>query len=159
MVACGHVSVRESPASVARTPSGGDPAAGTHPEPRATSRPPAAIGHKDPAQDVRLAMNRWRPDLRDEECTMTTSVSKDSPDFHPASSAATATVSQVEALTGDYDEAIVPQDKRRSKTAMFLIWATLQASISVIYTVFLARAQGLSFCQLMIACAVGTVSI
>src|SRR5260370_39554514 len=100
MVACGHVSLRESPASVARTPSGGDPASGTHPQPRATRRPPAAIGQKDPTQDVRLAMNRWRPDLRDEECTMTTSVSKDSPDFHPASSAATATVSQVEALTG-----------------------------------------------------------
>src|SRR5260370_20391305 len=104
-------------------------------------------------------MNRWRPDLRDEEGTLTAAVSKDSPDFHPASSAATATVSQVEALTGDYDEAIVPQDKRRSKTAMFLIWATLQASISVMYTGFLARAQGLSFGQLMIACAVGTVGI
>src|SRR5260370_23480840 len=78
MVACGHVSLRESPASVARTPSGGDPASGTHPQPRATRRPPAAIGHKDPPHDVRLAMNRWRPDLPDSQCTITTSQPKDS---------------------------------------------------------------------------------
>ena len=59
----------------------------------------------------------------------------------------------------DYGEEIVPLSRRRSLTAMFLIWSTLQASVSVMFTGFLARSQGLSLGQLLLACGVATVAI
>ena len=93
---------------------------------------------------------------------MTTSASanpSDSPPGSAAASTATAAPSELEKLTGDYDEAIVPQNKRRTKTAMFLIWATLQASVSIVYTGFLARSEGLRLGQLLIACVIGTLAI
>jgi purine-cytosine permease-like protein len=80
-----------------------------------------------------------------------------SPDFDPGTfGVETVAPPPPEAisLTGDYDEAVVPDDKRRSNTSMFLVWVTLQIALSVVYTGFLARSEGLSLGQLLIACAV-----
>jgi purine-cytosine permease-like protein len=95
---------------------------------------------------------------------MTGPASTNSPDFQPTTSGvsvATRPDAEDVSLTGDYDEAVVPDSKRRSKTSMFLVWVTLQVALSVVYTGFLARSEGLSLGQLLIACAiaVGTMLI
>ena len=42
---------------------------------------------------------------------------------------------------------------------MFLIFVTLQIAMSTIYTGFLARSEGLTFGQLLIACLVGLAAM
>lgn len=93
---------------------------------------------------------------------MTGSASTNSPDFQPTTSGVGVAASpdpEEVSLTGDYDEAAVPLSKRRSKTVMFLIFVTLQIAMSTIYTGFLARSEGLSFGQLLIACLVGLAAM
>lgn len=89
-------------------------------------------------------------------------VPANSPDSHSgASGVGLAAQSPAEAvsLTGDYDEAVVPESQRRSKTGMFLVWVTLQVALSVVYTGFLARSEGLSLGQLLIACAIAVATM
>ncbi len=93
---------------------------------------------------------------------MTSPVPMNPPDFQPgASIAGTEAQPHPDAvsLTGDYDEAVVPDDKRRSKTGMFLVWVTLQIALSVVYTGFLARSEGINLGQLLIACTVALVAM
>jgi purine-cytosine permease-like protein len=93
---------------------------------------------------------------------MTRPVPTNSPDFHPGTSGVETAIPpgpEDVSLTGDYDEAVVPLSRRRSKTVMFLIWVTLQIAMSVIYTGFLARSEGLDLGQLLIACVVGLVAM
>jgi purine-cytosine permease-like protein len=59
----------------------------------------------------------------------------------------------------DHTRSIVPGSLRRSNRTMFLLWVTLQASISIVYTGYLARSQGLSLGQLMGACAIAAGAI
>src|SRR5689334_14697169 len=50
----------------------------------------------------------------------------------------------LEAAEGnDYTTGIVPLDKRRSILTMILLWASLQASVSMMYSTYLARSGGL----------------
>lgn len=89
-------------------------------------------------------------------------VQANSPDSHSGASG-TGLAAQSPAgavtLTGDYDEAVVPDSERRSKTGMFLVWVTLQIALSVVYTGFLARSEGLSLGQLLIACAIAVAAM
>src|SRR5579884_3282800 len=68
----------------------------------------------------------------------------------------------LEAAEGnDYTTGIVPIEKRRSILTMILLWASLQASVSMMYSTYLARSGGLdlagvlwagliSFCTMML---------
>jgi purine-cytosine permease-like protein len=57
-----------------------------------------------------------------------------------------------EALGGqDYTTSIVPLTKRRSNWVMFWLWATLQVSVAYMYTGYLARSQGLSLGDMILA--------
>ena len=58
--------------------------------------------------------------------------------------------------TSDLLEDVVPASRRDSSLRMSLVWITFQASVSNMYTGYLARADGLSFGDLLIACAIGT---
>jgi cytosine permease len=53
--------------------------------------------------------------------------------------------------SADYLEDIVPADKRESPARMTLVWVTFIASVSNMYTGYLARAGGLSLGQMMLA--------
>jgi purine-cytosine permease-like protein len=77
--------------------------------------------------------------------------------YSPVDSSTTAP--EPDGIVDDFDEAVVPDNARRSNTSMLLIWATLQASVSVMFTGFLARSQGLSLGQLLAACAIATGGI
>ena len=56
------------------------------------------------------------------------------------------------ALAGqDYTTSVVPTTKRRSNWVMFWLWATLQVSVAYMYTGYLARSQGLSLGDMILA--------
>jgi purine-cytosine permease-like protein len=61
--------------------------------------------------------------------------------------------------SADYLEDIVPSDKRESPTRMTLIWVTFIASVSNMYSGYLARADGLSLGQVMLAIGIGIVIV
>lgn len=57
-----------------------------------------------------------------------------------------------EALAGqDYTTSVVPPTKRRTNWVMFWLWATLQVSVAYMYTGYLARSQGLSLTDMILA--------
>lgn len=56
----------------------------------------------------------------------------------------------------DLLEEVVPASRRDSKLKMTLLWVTFQASVSNVYTGYLARSAGLSLGKLMLACAIAT---
>lgn len=57
-----------------------------------------------------------------------------------------------EAVGGqDYTTSMVPADKRRPNLTMFLLWATLQVSVAYMYTGYLARSQGLTLRDMVVA--------
>ena len=65
-----------------------------------------------------------------------------------------------EAVGGqDYTTGIVPLDKRRGNWTMFFLWATLQASVAFMYTGYLARSQGLSLGDMIMAGILSAVVI
>jgi purine-cytosine permease-like protein len=57
----------------------------------------------------------------------------------------------------DLLETVVPASRRDSKLKMTLLWITFQASVSNMYTGYLARSSGLSLGKLFLACAIATV--
>ena len=57
--------------------------------------------------------------------------------------------------TADPLEIVVPDDRRDSPLRMGLLWVTFQASVSGMYTGYLARSGGMSLGGLLIACAIG----
>jgi purine-cytosine permease-like protein len=59
----------------------------------------------------------------------------------------------------DYTTGIVPEEKRRSKLTMTLLWISLQASVSLMYAGFLARSQGLRLTDLLLAGVIATLAI
>jgi purine-cytosine permease-like protein len=66
----------------------------------------------------------------------------------------------LEMATGnDYTTGIVPQEKRRSRLTMTLLWLSLQTSVSLMYAGYLARSQGLSLGGLLLAGVIGTLAI
>src|ERR1051326_1587310 len=66
----------------------------------------------------------------------------------------------VEAAGGqDYTTSLVPAEKRRSNVTMFLLWATLQVSVAYMYTGFLARSQGLTLTDMIVAGVLAAVVI
>ena len=54
-------------------------------------------------------------------------------------------------LDDDYTTSIVPLSKRRSQLRMGILWASLNAAISVMVAGYIARSQGLSLSQLWVA--------
>jgi purine-cytosine permease-like protein len=65
-----------------------------------------------------------------------------------------------EALAGqDYTTSVVPATKRRTNWVMFWLWATLQVSVAYMYTGYLARSQGLSLGDMIIAGVLSAVVI
>ena len=65
-----------------------------------------------------------------------------------------------EALAGqDYTTSIVPLNKRRSNWVMFWLWVTFQASVAYMYTGYLARSQGLSLGEMILAGFLGALVI
>ena len=65
-----------------------------------------------------------------------------------------------EALAGqDYTTSVVPHNKRRTNWVMFWLWATLQVSVAYMYTGYLARSQGLSLTDMIIAGILSAVVI
>ena len=59
--------------------------------------------------------------------------------------------------SADLLERVVPAERRDGPLKMTLLWVTFQASVSGMYTGYLARSGGLSLGNLLIACAIGTV--
>jgi purine-cytosine permease-like protein len=71
-------------------------------------------------------------------------------DFHAAA----------EALAGDdYTTSVVPKNKRRSNSKMFLTFVSLQATFPTLFIGYVARSQGLSLGQLAIAMGIGTIAM
>jgi purine-cytosine permease-like protein len=65
-----------------------------------------------------------------------------------------------EALAGqDYTTSLVPLNKRRSNWVMFWLWVTFQASVAYMYTGYLARSQGLSLGEMILAGFLGALVI
>ena len=65
-----------------------------------------------------------------------------------------------EALGGqDYTTSVVPPTKRRSNWVMFWLWATLQVSVAYMYTGYLARSQGLTLGDMIVAGLISAVVI
>src|SRR5580704_11176998 len=54
-------------------------------------------------------------------------------------------------------EQIVPENRRDGRVKMSLLWVTFQASVSNMYTGYLARAAGMSLGDILWACAIATV--
>jgi len=54
-------------------------------------------------------------------------------------------------------ERIVPENRRDGRVKMSLLWVTFQASVSNMYTGYLARAAGMSLGDILWACAIATV--
>lgn len=63
------------------------------------------------------------------------------------------------ALDEDYTKSIVPMSKRKSNITIAILWATLQAALIVMVIGFLARSQGLTLGQLMLAALVAVAII
>lgn len=59
----------------------------------------------------------------------------------------------------DYTTGIVPQDKRRSKLTLTLLWISLQTSVSIMYAGFVARSQGLTLSDVILAGVIASVAI
>lgn len=59
----------------------------------------------------------------------------------------------------DYTTGIVPLEKRRSKTTLTLLWISLQASVSIMYAGFIARSQGLTLGDVILAGVITSVTI
>jgi cytosine permease len=57
--------------------------------------------------------------------------------------------------TSDLLERVVPAQRRDGPLKMTLLWVTFQASVSGMYTGFLARSGGMSLGNLLIACVIG----
>jgi purine-cytosine permease-like protein len=57
--------------------------------------------------------------------------------------------------SSDLLETVVPADRRDGPLKMTLLWVTFQASVSGMYTGYLARSGGMSLGSLLIACAIG----
>jgi cytosine permease len=65
-----------------------------------------------------------------------------------------------EALAGqDYTTSLVPLNKRRGNWVMFWLWVTFQASVAYMYTGYLARSQGLSLGEMILAGFLGAIVI
>ncbi len=65
-----------------------------------------------------------------------------------------------EALAGqDYTTSAVPANKRRTNWVMFWLWATLQVSVAYMYTGYLARSQGLTLGEMILAGILSAVVI
>jgi purine-cytosine permease-like protein len=58
--------------------------------------------------------------------------------------------------SADLLEHVVPRSKRDGPVKMSLLWITFQASVSNMYTGFLARSAGMSLEQIFWACLIGT---
>jgi purine-cytosine permease-like protein len=63
------------------------------------------------------------------------------------------------AESNDYTTGIVPLEKRRSKMTLTLLWISLQASVSIMYAGFIARSQGLSLGDVILAGVITSVAI
>lgn len=63
------------------------------------------------------------------------------------------------AADSDYTTSVVPDEKRRPLWSMLLTWATFQMAVSSVYTGFLARSQGLTLRDMIVAGAVSIVII
>ena len=63
------------------------------------------------------------------------------------------------AADNDYTTGIVPQEKRRSKLTMSLLWISLQTSVSLMYAGYLARSEGLTLGDMILAGVIGTLAI
>ena len=59
----------------------------------------------------------------------------------------------------DYTTGIVPEEKRRSKLTLTLLWISLQASVSIMYAGFIARSQGLTLGDVILAGVIASVTI
>ena len=59
----------------------------------------------------------------------------------------------------DYTTGIVPQEKRRSRLTLTLLWISLQASVSIMYAGFIARSQGLTLGDVILAGVIASVTI
>ena len=59
------------------------------------------------------------------------------------------------AADNDYTTGIVPQEKRRSKLTMSLLWISLQTSVSLMYAGYLARSEGLTLGDMILAGVIG----
>jgi purine-cytosine permease-like protein len=57
--------------------------------------------------------------------------------------------------SADLLESVVPAARRDGPLKMTLLWVTFQASVSGMYTGYLARSSGMSLGNLLIACAIG----
>ncbi|HXC78106.1 MAG TPA: cytosine permease [Candidatus Acidoferrum sp.] len=63
------------------------------------------------------------------------------------------------ASDNDYTTGIVPMEKRRSKLTLTLLWISLQASVSIMYAGFIARSQGLTLGDVILAGVITSVAI
>jgi purine-cytosine permease-like protein len=63
------------------------------------------------------------------------------------------------ASSNDYTTGIVPMEKRRTRTTMTLLWLSLMASVSLMYAGFLARSQGLSLTDMIVAGVIAALAI
>jgi purine-cytosine permease-like protein len=59
----------------------------------------------------------------------------------------------------DYTTSVVPDEKRRPHWTMLLTWATFQMSVSLMYTGFIARSQGLTLNDMIVAGVISVVII
>lgn len=59
----------------------------------------------------------------------------------------------------DYTTGIVPLEKRRSKSTLTLLWISLQLSVSLMYAGYLARSQGLSLGDVILAGVIASLAI
>ncbi|HEY1419920.1 MAG TPA: cytosine permease [Candidatus Dormibacteraeota bacterium] len=59
----------------------------------------------------------------------------------------------------DYTTGIVPLEKRRTRSTLTLLWISLQASVSLMYAGFLARSQGLSLTDVILAGVIASIAI
>jgi purine-cytosine permease-like protein len=84
----------------------------------------------------------------------------DGHEHHVAHELAQAEREMLEIAEGnDYTTGIVPQEKRRSRLTLTLIWISLQASVSIMYAGFIARSQGLTLGDVLLAGAITSVTI
>jgi len=63
------------------------------------------------------------------------------------------------ASSNDYTTGIVPQEKRRTRLTMTLLWLSLMASVSLMYAGYLARSQGLSLTDMIVAGIIASLAI
>ncbi len=75
---------------------------------------------------------------------------------------ATEAISSDQSVTArdhDYTTSVVPDEKRRPMWTMLLTWATFQMSVSVMYAGFIARSQGLTLGNMIVAGVLSVIII